>query len=60
MPVLGAVARLFLTLPITGRSGDVYLRAAILVGIAVVLWFIDRIFVGPIEEVDITKINPPD
>ncbi|MFD1935735.1 MULTISPECIES: APC family permease [Nonomuraea] len=60
MPALGAVVCLTLTLPITGRSGDVYLRAAILVGIGVVLWFINRIFVGPIEEIDITKINPPD
>ncbi|MFE3452858.1 APC family permease [Nonomuraea sp. NPDC059194] len=60
MPALGAVVCLFLTLPITGRSGDVYLRAAILVGIGVVLWFVNRLFVGPIKEIDITKINPPD
>ncbi|GAA2665583.1 APC family permease [Nonomuraea recticatena] len=60
MPALGAVVCLFLALPVTGRSGDVYLRAAVLVGIGMVLWFVNRFFVGRIDEIDVTKINPPD
>ncbi|MFI0448545.1 APC family permease [Actinomadura sp. 6N118] len=46
MPALGAVSCLFLTLPITGREGEVYLRAAILIGIGVLLWIVNRLIVG--------------
>lgn len=42
MPVLGAVSCLFLALPVTGRDGAVYLRAAVLIAIGVVLWLVNR------------------
>ncbi|MFG2003194.1 APC family permease [Spirillospora sp. NPDC048911] len=41
MPAVGAVSCLILTLPVTGRDGEVYLRAAILIGIGVLLWFVN-------------------
>ncbi|MBA2893590.1 APC family permease [Nonomuraea soli] len=56
-PVLGAVVCLFLALPVTGRAGDVYLRAAVLVGVGVVLWVINWMFVGRVKEIDPTKIT---
>ncbi|GAA2413815.1 APC family permease [Actinomadura vinacea] len=43
MPVLGAVSCLVLVLPITGREGAVYLRAAILIAVGVVLWLVNRL-----------------
>ncbi|GLW66647.1 amino acid permease [Actinomadura rubrobrunea] len=46
MPVLGAVGSLLLALPITGRDGEVYLRAAVLLGIGAVLWSVDRLVAG--------------
>ncbi|GAA1540980.1 APC family permease [Actinomadura kijaniata] len=42
MPVLGAASCLFLTLPITGRDGEVYLRALVLLAIGLVLWLVNR------------------
>ncbi|MEU5882147.1 APC family permease [Spirillospora sp. NPDC047279] len=57
MPIVGAVSCLVLTLPITGREGEVYLRAAILVGIGVVLWFVNRLVVGKIDSIDVSKIE---
>lgn len=57
MPALGAVVCLFLALPVTGRSGEVYLRAAILIGIGVLLWFVNWFFVGRVREIDPTKIT---
>ena len=46
MPVLGAVVCLVLALPITGRGGDVYLRAGVLLAVGVVLWFVNRLFLS--------------
>ncbi|WP_018656965.1 APC family permease [Actinomadura flavalba] len=46
MPVLGAVSCAFLTLPITGREADVYVRALVLLGVGVVLWFVNRAITG--------------
>ncbi|MEU8203029.1 APC family permease [Streptosporangium sp. NPDC049046] len=46
MPVLGAVVCLVLTLPITGRDADVYLRAGVLLAIGAVLWFVNRLFLS--------------
>ncbi|MFI6516177.1 APC family permease [Spirillospora sp. NPDC050679] len=57
MPVLGAVACLFLTLPITGREGGVYLRAAVLVAIGIVLWLVNRVLVGRMPTVDPDRIG---
>ncbi|MFC5750246.1 APC family permease [Actinomadura rugatobispora] len=52
MPVVGAVSCLFLTLPITGREGEVYLRAAILLAVGLVLWGVNRLVVGRVDAVD--------
>ncbi|MFI6387342.1 APC family permease [Nonomuraea sp. NPDC050547] len=59
-PVLGAVVCLFLALPLTGRSADIYLRAAALIVLGVILWGINWIFVGRVTKVDPTKITPSD
>ncbi|REE95469.1 APC family permease [Thermomonospora umbrina] len=58
MPVLGAAASLFLALPFTGREGAVYLRAAVLIGVGVLLWLLNRMFVGRVENVDVSRIGP--
>jgi amino acid transporter len=42
-PVLGAVVSLVLASPLTGRDGDVYVRAAVLLGIGVVLYGVNRL-----------------
>ncbi|MFD8555975.1 APC family permease [Streptosporangium canum] len=46
MPALGAVVCLVLALPVTGRGGDVYIRAGVLVAVGVVLWFVNRLFLA--------------
>ncbi|GAA4073066.1 APC family permease [Actinomadura miaoliensis] len=43
MPVLGAASCLFLALPVTGRDGEVYLRAAMLLGIGKGVWVLNRL-----------------
>jgi len=57
MPVLGAVACLFLASPLTGRDGEVYLRAGILVALGAALWLINRIIVGKVDRIDPAKIS---
>lgn len=57
MPVLGAVSCVFLASPITGRDLEIYLRAAILVALGVVLWLINRIVVGKVDRIDPAKIS---
>lgn len=59
-PVLGSVVCLFLALPITGRAGEVYLRAGILIGIGVLLWFVNWFFVGKVTKIDASKMTPSD
>ncbi|MFI6905876.1 APC family permease [Nonomuraea sp. NPDC050394] len=59
-PVLGAVVCLFLALPLTGRSVDIYVRAAALIVLGAILWGINWIFVGRVTKVDPTKITPED
>ncbi|GAA3425499.1 APC family permease [Streptosporangium nondiastaticum] len=44
MPVLGAVVCVALALPVTGREGEVYLRAGVLLVVGVALWFANRVF----------------
>ncbi|MGV9537943.1 APC family permease [Streptosporangium sandarakinum] len=44
MPVLGAVVCVVLALPVTGREGEVYLRAGVLLVVGVALWFANRVF----------------
>jgi APA family basic amino acid/polyamine antiporter len=57
MPVLGAVVCLILALPITGRDTAVYTRVGVLIAIGVVLWFINRLYVGRVKELDATQIT---
>jgi amino acid transporter len=45
-PVVGAVVSVVLASPLTGREGGVYLRAAVLLGIGVVLYVVNRLVVG--------------
>jgi uncharacterized membrane protein len=52
MPLLGAVVCLILALPITGRDTAVYMRVGILIVIGVVLWLINRLYVGKVKELD--------
>jgi APA family basic amino acid/polyamine antiporter len=56
MPVLGAVVCLILALPVTGRDTAVYMRVGILISIGVVLWLVNRLYVGKVEELDPTQI----
>lgn len=56
-PVLGALVCLTLAMPFTGRSGDVYLRAAILVGVGVLLWLVNRFFTGKTTEIDPARMT---
>ena len=56
MPVLGAVVCLILALPVTGRDTAVYMRVGILIALGVMLWLINRLYVGKVEELDPTQI----
>jgi APA family basic amino acid/polyamine antiporter len=56
-PVIGFAVSAFLALPITGRELSVYVRAAVLVAIGVALWFINRLIVGRVERIDISKVT---
>ncbi|MFJ2031656.1 APC family permease [Streptosporangium sp. NPDC087985] len=44
MPLLGAAVCVVLALPVTGRGGDVYLRAGVLVAVGGILWSVNRLF----------------
>ena len=46
VPVLGAITCVVLASPLTGREGKVYLIAAVLMALGVVLWFVNRTVVG--------------
>ncbi|MFB9675784.1 APC family permease [Streptosporangium vulgare] len=46
MPILGAVVCFGLTLPVTGRGVDVYVRAGVLLVIGAALWFVNRLFLS--------------
>jgi amino acid transporter len=56
MPILGALVCLILALPITGRDTAVYVRVGVLVAIGVVLWFVNRLCVGKVSEIDASQI----
>jgi amino acid transporter len=51
-PVVGAVVSLVLASPLTGREGSVYLRAAVLLAIGVVLYVVNRLVVGRVDADD--------
>ena len=57
MPVLGALVCVILALPITGRDPAVYVRVGVLIAIGVVLWFINRLCIGKVREIDATQIT---
>lgn len=57
IPAVGAVASLILASPLTGREGSVYLRAAVLLAIGVVLWAVDRLVRGRTPEIDAEEIG---
>ncbi|MFB4317937.1 APC family permease [Actinomadura sp. 21ATH] len=57
MPVLGALSCAFLALPIAGREGAVYLRAAVLLALGLVLWLVNRLIVGRTESVDAERLD---
>jgi basic amino acid/polyamine antiporter, APA family len=56
MPVLGALVCLILALPITGRDTAVYVRVGVLIAIGVVLWFVNRLCIGRVSEIDASQI----
>jgi APA family basic amino acid/polyamine antiporter len=56
MPVLGALVCLILALPITGRDTAVYVRVSVLIAIGVVLWFVNRLCIGRVSEIDASQI----
>ena len=56
MPVLGALVCVVLALPITGRDPAVYVRVGVLIAIGVVLWFVNRLCIGKVSEIDASQI----
>jgi amino acid transporter len=46
-PWLGALLCAFLATPLSGRDPDNYLLAGVLLAIGVLLWLVNRLFVGP-------------
>ena len=58
MPVLGALVCLVLVLPITGRDATVYVRAGVLIGIGMALWFVNRLFVHNAADIAATSVVP--
>ncbi len=56
LPVLGAITCAVLATPLVGREGSVYLTAGILLGIGLLLWFVNRAIVGKPDEVDAERL----
>jgi APA family basic amino acid/polyamine antiporter len=56
LPVLGTITCVVLASPFVGREGTVYLTAAILLGIGVVLWFVNQAFMGKSEDIDVERL----
>ncbi len=46
IPVLGAITCAFLASPFSGRDSQDYVIGGILLAIGVLLWFVNRLFVG--------------
>ncbi|MEW2359956.1 amino acid permease [Spirillospora sp. NPDC029432] len=57
MPVLGALSCALLAMPITGREGAVYLRAAVLIAVGLVLWLVNRLILGRTGPVDAERLD---
>ncbi|GAA3027087.1 APC family permease [Actinokineospora globicatena] len=56
LPVIGAIACAYLASPLSGRPVREYLIAAILLGVGVVLWGVNRLVVGRVQ-VDPEKLS---
>ena len=56
MAVLGVLVCLILALPITGRDTAGYVRVGVLIAIGVVLWFVNRLCIGRMSEIDASQI----
>jgi basic amino acid/polyamine antiporter, APA family len=48
---------LILTSPLTGRESGIYPRAAILLGIGIVLWFVNPLVIGGVDDFDPAAIT---
>jgi len=57
VPVIGAAASLLLASPLGGHEGAVYLRALILLVLGAVLWLVNRVVVGKVEQVDAATVD---
>jgi amino acid transporter len=56
LPVLGTVTCVVLASPFVGREATVYLTAGILLGIGVLLWFVNRALVGKPDDLDAERL----
>ena len=56
LPVLGVITCVVLASPFVGREGSVYLTTGILLAIGVVLWLVNRAFVGKSDEADAERM----
>ncbi|MDQ1670920.1 MAG: basic amino acid/polyamine antiporter, family [Actinomycetota bacterium] len=56
VPVIGAVTCVVLATPVVGRDGSVYAIAGVLIGIGVLLWFVNRTFVGRQDDIDAERL----
>ncbi len=57
IPVVAAVLCAFLASPFSGRPPKEYLFAAILIGLGVLLWAINRAVVGKVDEFDPSRLG---
>ena len=57
LPVLGVVTCVVLASPFVGREASVYLTTAVLLGIGLVLWFVNRAIVGKPGEVHAERLD---
>jgi amino acid transporter len=56
LPVLGAATCVVLASPFVGRESSVYLTAGVLLGIGVLLWFVNRAIVGKPGQLDAERM----
>ncbi|RLK59658.1 APC family permease [Actinokineospora cianjurensis] len=56
LPAIGAIACAYLASPLSGRPAREYVIAAILLGVGVLLWFVNRLVVGRMQ-VDPEKLS---
>jgi amino acid transporter len=57
LPVLGVITCVVLASPFVGREASVYLTTAILLGIGLVLWVVNRAIVGKPDKVDAERLE---